>query len=238
MDNLMKALIIDDEQHCIDTLRYDLETSCSDFVEVVGAASDIAMGGKMIKEKRPHLVLLDIELPKMSGLDLLEIVDLHQTKVVFCTAHAQYAAKAYKYKAEAYLLKPVDGEELLNALRKIYEEWKADSNNEILKGKLRLPDREGLEFIDHEEIIYCQSNNNYATVFLSNGQERVISKTLKYIEERLPASSFVRIHHSYLINLLHLKKYLRNDGGQIEMSDGTLLAVSKHYRTRIKTLLD
>ena len=237
MNNPIRAVIIDDEQHCIDTLLYDIKRYCKDKIEVVGTATDVMAGSSLIKSAKLELIFLDIELPAVSGLDFLEMVDLDQVKLIFCTAHSQYAAPAYKYKAEAYLLKPIDGEELASVVERIYAERQQQDDNQILSNKLRLPDRDGLEFIDHSDIVFCQSENNYARIYLSNGEERLVSKTLKYLEERLPSSSFIRIHNSYIIHLQHLKKYLRADGGQVQLSNGAVLTVSKNYRERLKELL-
>lgn len=232
----LNTIIIDDEQHCIDTLSYDLQRRCDEMIALVGHGKNAIEATALINSKKPDLIFLDIELPGMNGLEFLDAVGELDADVVLTTAHSKYAIEGYKFNVTAYLLKPVDPHDLQKVVAGIHEK-KKELNRSLLTEKLAIADAKGIEFISHEDIISCQSDNNYTIIFLNDGTQKVVSKTLKYIESQLPSSHFVRIHHSTIINLMHVKKYLKSDGGQVEMKNGAIYGLSKRYKDDFLALL-
>lgn len=226
----LKTILVDDEQHCLDTLSYDLEMCCGDRIEIVGTAQNAIQATALITSKKPELIFLDIELPGMTGLDFLESIGHLDADVVFTTAHSKYALEGYKFEVKGYLLKPIDPLELEQVVNRIYTSKQSDSTPSILDEKLPISDTSGTEFINFDHIVLCQSNNNYTILHLVNGQQKLVSKTLKRIESQLPKNQFIRIHQSSIINLQYVSKYLKNDGGQVELKNGQTIGISKSYK--------
>jgi len=232
---MIRALLVDDEQHCLDTLAHDLAMVCKEHVQIVGTATNFLEATGLINSKQPDLIFLDIELPGMNGLQFLETIELNHALVVFTTAHSKYALEGYRLNAQGYLLKPIDTDELLETVLRLKDLISIKKTNTLSK-KLSLPDAQGVEFIDFDSIIWCESDNNYSRIMLVDDPPKLVSKTLKYIESKLPPDQFVRIHHSRLVNLGHVRKYLNADGGQVLMSDDKILNVSKSFKQRFLAL--
>lgn len=235
---MINAIIIDDELNCIKTLAHDLAEYCPQVkvIEQCGSAKD---GLKAIRHYQPELVFLDINMPWMSGLELLEVVGDINFDVIFTTAHDQYAVQAFRLSAIDYLLKPVDYQELIAAVRKVEAKHsrlitteqlghlKENMNPTSTLQRIGVPTKSGIDFVLVEEILYCEADSNYTSVHLNNGQKLYSAKTLKEFDQLLGKSEFCRIHQSFLINLNHLKKYYRGDGGYVEMINGASLNVSR-----------
>lgn len=232
----LKAAIIDDEIHCIETLAYDLKELHGDKIEIVYTARDSVEGMKQMSKTKLDLLFLDIEMPRLNGFDVLELIEGTSTKVIFTTAHSEYAIRAVGLKAEAYLLKPIQPDDLQEALERVYKAF-SPSENSTLKGKLPVPFADGIQFLPHEDILYCQSNGNYTEFFLTTNEKIIASKTLKHFGELLPEDQFVRIHKSYIINLSHMKRYLRIDGGMVCMANNVNLPVSRVNREKLLKLI-
>lgn len=231
----LKTAIIDDEVHCIETLAYDLRELHGDRVDIIFTSKSSVEGIKQIGKTKPDLVFLDIEMPGLNGFDILELIGT-STKVIFTTAHSEYAIKAVGLKAEAYLLKPIQPEELQEALDRVYKTF-SPSENLTLKHKLPVPYADGIQLIPHADILYCRSNGNYTEFFLSTNEKIMASKTLKHFGELLPEDQFIRIHKSYIVNLSHLKKYLKTDGGVVFMGNNITLPVSRVNREKLLKLI-
>jgi len=211
---MIKAILIDDEVNCTEMLKWDLAQNCPN-VEVLTTCNSGKDGLKAIKDLQPDLVFLDIDMPYMSGFEMLELVNEVNFDVIFTTAYDEYAVKAFKISAVDYLLKPVDEEDLTKAVAKVAEKQAKNEKPqhiEFLKEQLvdtkanavkriALPTYEGLMFLNMETIIYCQSDNNYCNVFLKDGRKLLISRTLKDIEDMLNGFHFFRVHNSFLVNL-------------------------------------
>ena len=237
MDKI-RAIIIDDERHCIETLHWQLEQYCPE-VELVGECNSAEAGLQNIKEKKPDLIFLDIEMPRMNGFDMLESMEKIDFDIIFTTAYDQFAVKAFKVSAVDYLLKPIDKEELKHAIQKVtarkrepvnYDRLNLlfeQLNHSLVQKKIAVPTMEGLEFIETDNIIHCKSESNYTNIFLLSGKSILISKTLKEVEEMLSGSNFYRIHHSHIINLNHIKKYVRGDGGYVVLINDEVINVSR-----------
>jgi two-component system LytT family response regulator len=235
----MTAILIDDEAHCTRTLKWELEQQCPE-VDVVGVCQSGEEGLKAIREMKPDLVFLDIEMPGMNGFDMLAQVSPINFQVIFCTAYDQYAIKAFKLSATDYLLKPVDSSELQAAVEKASRKTSAAVTQvqitELLSA-MRHPGRElrrialstsdGMEFVDTDRIMYCESQSNYTNIVLEDGKKVLLSKTLKEVDELLVDFGFFRAHKSHLINLRHVTKYVRGEGGYVVMRDGTAITIAR-----------
>jgi two-component system LytT family response regulator len=233
---MIKAMIVDDEPYCCDTLSILLERYCPQ-VEVTGRFHSAAEAVETIRLCPPQLLFLDIEMPRMNGFDLLEKVAPIQFELIFTTSYDQYAIKAIRHSALDYLLKPIDREELVQSIQKAGHRSPLPQQIDLLFQKLQapahafnkiaIPTMEGLQMISVNKIIHCASDSNY-TIILLKGQQRVVaSRTLKEIEELLEDYSFLRVHHSSVVNLNEVEKYVRGEGGYLLMSDGSAVNVSR-----------
>lgn len=241
---MIRAIIIDDEARGRQTLQNLLEEYCPD-VEVLALCDSAKAGIEAIEEKKPDLVFLDVEMPQMSGFDMLENIAHPDFEVIFTTAHSEHAIRAIKFSALDYLLKPIDAEELKMAVEKAisniqnheHEKLKHFIENRKTFDRIALPTSEGYTFLPIKDIIRCEASGSY-TIFYIKGQESMlVCKNLKEYEEMLEEGHFYRVHHSHLINVDHITKYLRGDGGQVVMSDGSLIEVSRRKKEAFLTHL-
>lgn len=236
---MIKSIIIDDELHCVETLSLLLNEYCHD-VRVIEQCNSAKKGLEAIEKLKPDLVFLDIEMPVMNGFELLEQLSIISFAIIFTTSYDQYAIKAIRFSALDYLLKPIDPKELVSAVKKVQEgrhfpiaeQFQILLNQVQGKGssfsKIAVPTAEGFELIYAEQIICCEANDNYTHFMLKNKNKIVACRTLKEIEEQLQGFPFfVRVHHSYIINLNEVTKYIRGEGGFLVMSDGSSVKVSR-----------
>lgn len=236
---MIRSVIIDDEPHAAQVLQILLEKHCAD-VKVEAVCHAAKEAGKIVRAINPQLVFLDIEMPHMNGFELLEKLAPVNFQVIFTTSYDQYAIKAIRFSAIDYLLKPVDPQELKAAVKKSASLLSASTlpgQLDILLDKLRhpaalnnriaLPTMEGLQMVPVDNILYCTANSNYTLLVLKDKQKLTVSRTLKEIEEMLEEHPFLRVHHSCLVNLHEIQKYIRGEGGTVLMSDGAELAVSR-----------
>lgn len=248
----MRVAIIDDEVHCVEGLVLHLKNKFPQ-TEIVLKSTKPEEGLRKLPRIKPDLLFLDVEMPGMNGFELLAQLPDESFDVIFTTAYSQYAAQAFKAKAVDYLLKPIDEIEFMEAVHHWQEERKMKMNlsssrveellthlkrEGILKNKIALPVAEGYEFIETNEILYCQSQNNYTVLFMVNKRKLVLSKTLKEFEKLLAKYFFIRVHKSFLINPNYMKKYYRNDGGYLVMQDEKTIPVSKNKKELITSLFD
>lgn len=235
---MLKAIIIDDEPYCCESLatllqRYSPQVQVAD----VCYSGETALAA--IKELKPHLVFLDIEMPLMNGFELLEKLPGINFELIFTTSYDQYAIKAIRFSALDYLLKPVDREELQQAVQKVVQRVNhpLPQQLEILLQKIHqpssavqriaLPTMEGLQLVPIQSIISCASSSNYTIFLLKDKQKITVSRTLKEMEEMLEEHSFLRVHHSFLVNLNEISKYIKGEGGYLVMSDSSTVDVSR-----------
>lgn len=235
---MIKAIIIDDEQNCIDSLLFDLQKHSKE-VNVLETCTTPKQGILSIKKLKPDLVFLDVQMPWMSGFEMLELFDEINFAIIFTTAFDQFAAKAFRISAIDYLLKPIDSNDLKEAIRKAAEkiQQKSGTDNIVnllqnikkpeVNQRIAVPGREGYEFIEAGKIIYAKAEGSYTHVFLNDKRKLIISKTLSDIEELLPPEHFQRIHHSTLVNLSHVTHLFKTDGGFVVLDNGEKLVVSK-----------
>jgi two-component system, LytTR family, response regulator len=237
----MKAILIDDERDALEMLEWIIKKHAPE-VEIIAMCDSSLDGLEKIKSLKPELVFLDIEMPQLNGFDLLERLGKYDFEVIFTTAYNQFAIKALKICALDYLLKPIDGEELKSAVKKAVNRKSKVSSEQLdmlmnyfkpEKPKTRrvaLTASDHLIFVDTNDIVYCESDSNYTTFFLAKGEKVLISKTLKDVEEILEGADFFRIHASYLINMKHVSKFTRGDGGYVVMSNNEHITVSRRKK--------
>lgn len=244
----MTAIIVDDEKHCREVLELLLHKHCSE-VKILGICSSGEEALKLLQLQTPDVLFLDIEMPGMNGFALLEKFQPAAFEIIFTTAYNEYAIKAIKHSALDYLLKPVDKDELVQAIEKVkaHQSVKASERISNLIGLLNVkqskrfavPTLEALVMVDAEEILFCESDSAYCKLFFINQvKPMVISKTLKEVEEVLQGCGFCRIHHSYLVNMKFVQKYIRGEGGEVVMSNGTHLPVSRTRKQDFLSLLE
>lgn len=234
----MTAIIVDDEKHCREVLQHLLNKHCSS-VKILASCANGEEALIAIAKQQPDILFLDIEMPGMNGFELLEQFHYPGFEIIFTTAYNEYAIKAIKHSALDYLLKPVDKDELIQTIERannhksLQASQRVDNLLDILNLKKKtkrfaVSTIEGLIMVDPETILYCESDSAYCKIFFINSNKPlVISKTLKEVEEVLQDGDFCRIHHSYCINMKCVQSYIRGEGGEVVLNNGTHLPVSR-----------
>jgi two-component system, LytTR family, response regulator len=242
--NDIKTIIVDDEVNNIAYLKSLLQQNCPaiNIVETTHR-SDIAL--QMITMLHPQLVFMDIDMPGMTGFELLKKLEPLTFEVIFVTAYNQYALEAFDFNAIGYVTKPIATEKLIAAVekasKKIADKKYTEQIFSLLENvqqkqsgdKVALPTLQGLQFISLSKIAYCESNGNYTTFFLENNTKILVSKQLGVCEKLLPEDTFVRIHDKHLINLSKVKEYIKGNGGEVILEDGTKLIVSARRKNEL-----
>lgn len=252
MTTNLTSIIVDDEEHNIDVLE-KMIVKFTTGMTVVGTAGTIEESKALIAEKKPDVVFLDIELSGENGFELIDTLEEVNFHVIFTTAHADYAIKAIKFAALDYLLKPISIHELREAIEKAriqieYGKKRKEEAQEVQTytngveassnpGRIAIPTSEGLELFELEDIIKVEADRAYCTFYQSNGKKITVSKSLKEFEETLEKAGFIRVHKSYMVNLKHVKKYLRGKGGDLLMSDGSLVNIAVRKKDSVLNLL-
>jgi two-component system LytT family response regulator len=242
----MKTVIIDDEKDAVNSLELILNEYCSD-IAVVGKAHTLIDAIKEIQNKKPDLVFLDVEMPHGTGFDILDSIPDRTFEVIFVTAYNDYAIKAIKSAAMDYIMKPVDIDELVTAVNKVKNKLK-DKNQQnngksILALANQLPQKiaihtsDGVEFINTTDIIRIEAEGSYSKVFLKNNKNILSSRNLKEFQNILNNEIFFRAHNSHLINLLLVKRFLRNEN-IVEMQDGSFVALSRRNKEEFLELME
>ncbi len=238
-----RCAIVDDEADSLDVTALELAENCPE-VELVGRFSDPKVALQAMPKLRPDILFLDIEMPGMNGLEFLEAAQENVGQVIFVTAYDSFAIQAIKAAAVDYLLKPLSGTELKSAVERAMERLrKNDLRDEVVElieaikrkgqtnGRVTFPTSDGFEFVNTENIIYCQGDNNYTHIHRKAAPKMLLSRTLKSIEEMLVPFGFVRVHNSYLINPDHIVRFVRNDGGYLIMSDEMRVPIARSRRS-------
>ena len=246
---MIKALIIDDEKHCSDNLQWQLNQYCPE-VEVTSICNSAEKGLDEICHQQPQLIFLDVEMPGMSGFEMLEKLKEISFDIVFTTAFNQYAIRAIKFGALDYLVKPIDKDELRVAIDKVIKRTNGETlkqltallthirkSNDLSFQKIALPTLHGYELIPLNNIMYCESKSNYTNIYLNNSQQILVSRTLKDIEELLNAEPFFRVHNSFLVNLQYAVRYIRGEGGSLVLNNDITVPVSRNKKEELLTLI-
>lgn len=225
-----RAVIIDDEEDSRSNTRSMLTNYCPE-IEVVGEAANGPEGKLRIQELKPHVVFLDINMPGMTGFQMLEGIYNRDFCVIFLTAYSEHGINAVKAGATDYLLKPLMLSELQSAVRKVMIHYEGKSvsgqKQENDKNLVLINHSKGFTLVDYKDIVWLEASDNYTNLFLNGAKKIVASKTLKEFEAILPDSEFFRIHRSALINVSYVKEYSNHEGGEVILSDGTHVQVSK-----------
>ncbi len=246
---MLRTLIIDDESPVRNTLCRLLNKTCPQ-AELVGEANSVKTGLIAIREKSPDLILLDIKLDDGTGFDLLNQIENVNFKVIFVTAYEEFAIRAFEFSAIDYILKPVNPEKLVNAVRRTAELKHKEFSTQLdalkenirnsggLNKKIVLKNLESIFLLNIDDIINCGSDGSYTVFETTRGQKIVISKVLKEYDKLLSGSGFLRIHRSHLINLKHITRFDKQDGGYVVMTNGNKIPVSTTGRERLLELFE
>jgi two-component system LytT family response regulator len=243
----MKTIIIDDEKRSADNLRMLVAENCPE-LEVIAICHDAKEGIEAVRKMKPVLLFLDIQMPFADGFSVVEAVKEVKPHVIFTTAFSEYAVKAFRVEACDYLLKPIDPAELRDAVKRIKS--KAPDGDALLKRieaieqglrsknlKLAIQGVEGYSLVDYTEVIRLEASSNYTHIFCKSGKKHTVAKLLKDFEEQLSGEGFFRTHSSHLVNLSHVVRYLRGDGGYLFMSDGVQIEVSRSKKKELLKVL-
>ena len=246
---MIKAVLIDDEKNALEMLEWQLHTYCPQ-VEVAAICINADKGIAAIRQYKPQLVFLDIEMPKKNGFEVVQSFPQPLFAVIFTTAYIQFALKAFRFAALDYLLKPIDADDLVVAVKRYERKMLHGSLKEqldilmqqynqpnVLPDKISLATQQAIHFISPAIIVYCESDSNYTTLHFTDKSKMVVSKTLKEVEEMLVHYHFFRIHHSFIINLKQVNRYVKTEGGSIEMTDGAQLPISRQRKEELMKVL-
>ena len=246
---MIKAILVDDEIHCLNTLTMLLGDLCPQ-VNIAARCSSAKEGLDAIKKINPDLIFLDIEMPLMNGFQMLEQLTEISFAIIFITSYDQYAIKAIRFSALDYLLKPVIRQELVDAVARVQSRkiFPSSEQFQMLLEKIRnkgggfmkiaIPTHDGCDMIPTDQIISCEADDNYTYFHFRNGKRITACRTLKEVEEQLESfPSFLRVHHSYIVNLNEVTKYMRGEGGYLIMSDNSTVNVSRSRKEALLKIL-
>ncbi len=244
----IRALIVDDEKSNRENLQTIIGKYCPQ-VLLIGEAPDIQTARQLIEALQPDLVFLDVRMPGGDGFELLVQLPKINFETIFVTAFDQYAFQAFRFNAVDFLLKPIEIEELTRAVDKVAAKIRQSEENALLKNlianqnreagdkRIPLPTEDKIEFIPVKEILRCQSDRSYTEFYLKNGKKLIICKTLKEYEKALDTYGFMRVHQSHLVNLNEIQAFIRRDGGYLQISDGSLVPVSRSRKDEVQNRL-
>ena len=243
----LTAFIIDDMPQSIANLKTDLAQYCPQ-IEVIGEADGVVSGAKLLRNRQPDVLFLDIQLGDGSGFDLLEILPSINFKVIFITASDAFAIKAFRFSAVDYLLKPIDPDELMQAVAKIeqvqpqgaaqYDLLLDSMKNTHSPKRIALHTQEKIRIVSVDEIIRCEASGNYTQFFFNGKEKLLVTRTLKEFDQLLQSDGFLRVHQSHLINLQKVKEYAKQEGGYIVMQDQSHVPVSTRKKAAVIKLLE
>ncbi len=239
---MIKAIVIDDEADGREALKIALEKYCPE-IEIKALCETPADGISAIATFNPDLVFLDIQMPQMSGFDLLRQVLPFSFEVIFVSAYEKYAIKAIRFSALDYLLKPIDVDDLIHAVQKAKVrmdhkqnafQYQSVLHNIQMKGekvdRLAVPSLDGIDFFDTADIVYCQADGSYTKIILTNKETKTVTRNLKDFENLLADSDFCRVHNASLINMRHVQKYIKGEGGYVILTDNYHVDVSRRKK--------
>ncbi len=249
-DTMINTVIIDDERLAIESLRWEIDNFCKEIkvVETFTNPKDAISGINYLK---PELVFLDIEMPELDGFQLLQLLDYKNFDLIIITAYNQYAIKAFKANAIDYLLKPVDPDELVSAVEKVKARRKDNVQNKNIETILsKLLDDHKSEaqriplllsnkviMVNAEEITYCKSDGAYTHVYLEDGNDHFVSKSIKNLEKILPPDIFIRVHKSYIVNYKKIVEFIRTGNGELVLSNEQVIPVSRTHKNKVLKIL-
>jgi two-component system LytT family response regulator len=240
----MRTVIIDDERLTRELIKEILISNFKE-IEIVGEADSYETSLELLANEEPELLLLDIDLGDKTIFDVLEKSEIKNARIIFITAHSNYALKAIKFSAFDFILKPVVPSELIETVQRAYQLTQEEQMKRIavLHNNLQNPQKivlktsDKMHIVELNDIVYCEADNNYTIFHLTNEKSLVLSKSLKVYEEMLSDSSFYRVHQSYLVNINAITAFEKNDGGHLLMSNGKNVPVSITKKKRLLNYL-
>jgi two-component system LytT family response regulator len=251
---MIRAIIIDDEPMAIESLEIILKKKCRDEVQVIATSNSPQLGRSLIEEHQPDLVFLDVEMPGMSGIDLVRSFSNPTFRVVFITAFDEYAIEALRLSAIDYLLKPVEADDIVSLVTKVKTQIKKNENQlgsqllnleKILsqsavssEARIGIAMADKIVFVNIADILYCEASGVYTNIYFTDGKKVIASKPLGDFESQLSSHKFFRIHHSTLINLKLIKEFQRFNGGYVVMMNNAKLEVSHRKRKDFLDAID
>jgi two-component system LytT family response regulator len=238
----LRAILVDDEKHSLETTSILIRKFCPD-VEIVAELNAPIDAVQIINQEEPDLLFMDISMPQMNGFELINVLTYKDADVIFTTAYDEYALEGFKQGAVHYLVKPIEAEELVEAVQRVKKK-RIDSKQSTvplaqmgLKPKIPISSLNGVELVEVEQIIRCESDGNYTTIVLAN-RKITVSKTLKEIEKQLvDFPYFFRLHNSHLVNLNHVTRYIRGEGGSVILSNTEEIGVSRSKKMDLLEVL-
>jgi two-component system LytT family response regulator len=244
----IKAVIIDDMLDAREVLAADLAKHCPE-IEIIGQADSVVSGAKLLRNVKPDLIFLDILMGDGTGFDLLDIFPNMDAKLIFITASDEFAIKAFRFAAIDYLLKPLNTEELIQAVEKAKQQistspesislLKETINNPTqLPTKISLHAQDKISVVDIDQIVRCESDGNNTIFVLADGDKIFVTKTLKSFDVMLAEHRFKRVHQSHLINIHFIQEYVRKEGGYLKMRNGDIVSVSVRKKAEVIEMLD
>jgi len=239
---MIKAIIVDDEKNSRLVLSQFLsEHFCE--IKIYAEAEDVQSAIAAIEKHKPDLVFLDIDLPDGTGFDILEKVNNKKFKVIFITAHEEYAIKAIKFSAFDYILKPINSQMIIETVSRVLQveaenyELKLDAfnsnknNSSTDDKKIVLTTSAKIYVVNVKEIIRCESDNNYTNFYLTSGKNIMVSKTIKTYDEILSEFGFLRVHQTHLVNKLFISEFDKSEGGYVVLTNGDKIPVSHNKKS-------
>ena len=240
---MINAILVDDELRSLNTLRKLLLQDCP-HVNIVAECQDAFSAKDKVKSLQPQLLFLDISMPGKNGFDLLNELEGISFEIIFTTAHNEYSLEAFKYSAVDYLMKPIDEDLLTEAVNRAIKRIQAKENSQHIKTllynlrkiqvpqemKMCIPTLKGFQVINLADVIYCEAESSYTNFYLTDGRHIVASKSIIEYELLLEDTAFCRIHKSFLVNLIHIKEYIRGEGGNIVLTNNKAIEVSRRKK--------
>lgn len=247
---MIKALIVEDEAQSREMLIHMVHKNCPALM-VVASAAGVQEAAMAIEKYQPELIFLDISMPDGTGFDLLEKLSPVKFDIIFTTATDKYAVKAIKYSALDYLLKPIDPEELKTSVNRLIEKKSklntVENLGQLLQNlkqstdnyhKITIPGGTAYDIVYVKDIIRCEADGSYTLFYLSDGRKLLATHSMKYYEDILPKDEFMRVHNSHLIALKHVKRFVKQDGGVLVMSDGAEIEIARRKKDDVLKALD
>lgn len=238
----LRAIIVDDEKHGLETTSILIQKYCTN-VEIIAEISSPLNAIEVINNERPDLLFLDISMPQLNGFELLSVLTYKEADVIFTTAYDEYALEGFKHGAVHYLVKPIEAEDLVESVARVAKKRAEQKPTPILlsqlglKPKIPISSLNGVELVEVEQIIRCESDGNYTVIVLPT-RKITVSKTLKEIERQLADFPyFFRLHNSHLVNLNHIAKYIRGEGGSVILTNQEEIGVSRSKKNELLEVL-
>jgi len=244
----LKAILVDDELSSLQNLQQKIAAFCPE-IKIVATPGKPEEAIFLIRHHKPDVIFLDIEMPRMNGFRMLEELLNVDSEIIFTTAYNHYAIDAIRISAFDYLMKPISVEDLQNAVTRLMIKHKRQTQEKLSvlrkslqetrsqEDRIAIPTGEGMEFINIKNIIRIESSSNYSKLYLLNGQTILVTRLLKDFEEMLLPYRFYRIHHSHVINLAYIEKYIRGEGGQVVLQNGDVIDVARRKKDEFLKLI-